>query len=139
MEEKENGTGRNSHDMVYPAEKREILQPAGWLVTVREPDFGKVYPLRCGKNSIGRAEAMDVAIRNDQTVSRQEHAWIEYRRETKAFVVSTGRNRSLIYINDDPVFKPTAMRKNDILYVGDTELMLIPCCDEKFCWEDCQQ
>lgn len=28
------------------------------------------------------------------------------------------------------------MKKNDVLLIGDTKLMLIPCCDEQFCWED---
>lgn len=111
-----------------------MQKPAGWLVCVEGPDFGKCFPLKEGINYIGRADNMDVVVKNDMAVSRNKHAWIEYREKDRSFYVSAGEAHKLVYLNDDILLMPEIMKKNDILAMGNSSLMLIPCCDEKFSW-----
>ena len=59
---------------------------------------------------------------------------VEYREEDRSFTVGIGENRKMVYVNDDLVIRPRPVEKNDSLYLGDSTLMLIPCCDEHFSW-----
>ena len=56
--------------------KKKIgIDPAvGFLVCVSGPHRGADYKLVAGRNFIGRAAAMDVALADDDTVSRESHA-----------------------------------------------------------------
>lgn len=112
-----------------------FLQPVGWLICIEGPDFGKTFPLKEGRNTIGRSDEMDVRLKNDLTVSRKNHAWIEYCEADRSFTVSAGEARKLVYVNDDLLLMPLPMEKNDVLAIGDSILMLIPCCDEFFSWK----
>ena len=116
-----------------------FLEPVGWLICVDGPDFGKSYPLREGKNSIGRSDEMDVVLKNDPYISRKNHAWIEYVEEERKFIISVGEAKKMIYLNDELVLMPLEMGRNDILILEDTSLALIPCCDENFSWKSARK
>lgn len=45
----------------------------GWLVCVNGEEKGRDYRLIRGRNRIGRDSDMDVTIRKDQKVTREEH------------------------------------------------------------------
>ena len=113
--------------------------PVGWLVCVEGPDFGKSFPLKEGKNSIGRSEMMDVSLTNDRAVSRVEHAWIEYIEAECRFLAYTGEARKMVYVNDHFLLRSEEMNKNDVLFLGDSGLMLIPCCDKEFSWKSLEK
>lgn len=115
--------------------RKDGICPVGWLICTEGPDFGKSFPLYDGKNTIGRLDTMDVALKNDIAVSRNEHAWIEYREKDRSFLVGLGEHRKMVYINDDLVISPRKVTKNDEIYLGDSILMLIPCCDDMFSWD----
>jgi hypothetical protein len=40
----------------------------------------------------------------------------------------------LVYLNGDIVHSPAEMRRDDVLEVGQTKLVLIPFCGEKYAW-----
>lgn len=50
----------------------------GWLVCIKGPSRGRDYRIRSGRNGIGRSDAMDVPIAGDDTVSRENHAFLVY-------------------------------------------------------------
>src|SRR5699024_24863 len=114
-------------------------QPVGWLICVDGPDYGKSFPLKEGKNYIGRSDTMDVVIKNDRAVSRNTHAWIEYLENKRKFYVSIGESHKIVYLNEDIVLAPKVMDKNDIISIGNSCLMLIPCCDRQFSWQTFQK
>ena len=108
----------------------------GWLVGINGATFGECFPLTSGKNFIGRAKDMDVVLQMDNKVSRNKHAILIYEPRSRMFIAQPGESKELFYLNDEVVLNNCQMKKNDILLVGDTKLMLIPCCDDKFCWEE---
>lgn len=112
----------------------EFVRPAGWLVCIKGPDYGRCFCLKEGKNRIGRSEDMDVVLKNDEEITRQCHICIEYIDDTRSFKAFPGEIRKIIYINDDLMLVPREIKRNDIISIGVTDLMLIPCCDEKFSW-----
>ena len=50
----------------------------GWLVCVNGEEKGRDYRLIRGRNRIGRDSEMDVTIRKDQKVTREEHCTSEW-------------------------------------------------------------
>ena len=108
----------------------------GWLVSVKGAHFGEDFRLKSGRNFIGRASEMDVIIANDSAVSRERHAIVVYEPKGGSFLVMPGESKELCYLNGEVVLTPVDIKHSDILSVGDTDLMFIPCCSPEFNWDD---
>ena len=106
----------------------------GWLVCVEGPHLGEDFRLKSGRNFIGRASGMDVAIAGDNTVSREKHAIVVYDPEARQFLVQPGEARELCYLNGSLVLSAVEIKLNDVLKVGSTKLMFFPCCSDAFHW-----
>lgn len=107
----------------------------GWLVCIEGEYRGESFKLKSGRNFIGRAANMDIVLSADHSVSRFKHASVIYEPRGRQFIVSTGESRELCYLNDEVVLSNMKMNAYDILNLGNTSLMLIPCCGERFTWE----
>ena len=109
---------------------------AGWLVCIEgEKNFGKDFRIRAGRNFIGRSEE-DICIAGDASVSRHRHASVIYDPKNNVFIIEAGESRGLTYLNNEVVVTPSKLKSNDIIQVGNTRLLFIPCCTESFRWED---
>jgi len=107
----------------------------GWLVCIAGNHFGKDFALKTGRNFIGRSTEMEVALTGDASVSRDKHAIILYEPKGNVFLVQPGDAKELFYLNEKVVLTATEISANDILALGETKLMFIPCCSEKFNWD----
>lgn len=108
----------------------------GWLVCIQGPYKGKSFTLKSGRNFIGRAANMDVVLPQDPGVSRIKHAAVIYEPHERQFLVAAGDSRELCYLNHKVVITGQPMEAYDVLELGSTSLMLIPCCGERFSWEE---
>ena len=106
----------------------------GWLVCLAGPDRGRDFRLHAEKNFIGRAPNMDVCVAGDETVSRERHALVIFDPKKQIFWAVPGDAAGLVYLNGDIVHSPTQMKHDDVLEVGQTKLVLIPFCGEKYSW-----
>lgn len=106
----------------------------GWLVCLAGPDRGRDFRLHAEKNFIGRSPAMDVCLAGDKTVSRERHALVIFDPKKQVFWAVPGDAAGLVYLNGDIVNAPTQMRQDDLLEMGQTKLVLIPFCGEKYSW-----
>src|SRR5665647_2810493 len=78
--------------------KKAGIDPVvGWLVCIKGPSRGRDYRIRSGRNGIGRSEAMDVQIAGDDTVSRENHAFLVYEPRKRIFSIRPGDGRGLVY------------------------------------------
>jgi len=109
---------------------------AGWLVCLEGPDRGRDYRLHMEKNFIGRAPNMDVVLDGDNTVSRERHAIVIFDPKKKTFWALPGEASGLVYLNGDIVNSPAQMKADDILEVGQTKLVLIPFCGDRYSWSN---
>jgi hypothetical protein len=105
----------------------------GWLVCLAGPDRGRDFRLHAEKNFVGRSSAMDVCVA-DETVSRDRHAMVIFDPKKQTFWAVPGDAAGLVYLNGDIVNAPTQMNPDDVLEVGQTKLVLIPFCGEKYSW-----
>lgn len=108
----------------------------GWLVCIEGEYFGESFKLKSGRNFIGRSSGMDIVLSADMSVSRNKHAIIVYEPRKRVFIAQPGESRELFYLNDDVVLSNIEMHAYDVVTIGTTKLMLIPCCGEKFSWDD---
>ena len=107
----------------------------GWLVCVAGPSKGKSYTIRGGVNSIGRSERMDIVITGDLKISSENHAKISYSDKHNRFNLLPGEGRNIVYLNDEELFTPQILKTHDLIDFGETKLLFIPLCDERFTWE----
>jgi hypothetical protein len=106
----------------------------GWLVCLAGPDRGRDFRLHAEKNFIGRSPLMDVCVAGDESVSRDRHATVIFDPKKQTFWTLPGDASGLVYLNGDIVHSPAQMRRDDVLEVGQTKLVLIPFCGEKYSW-----
>lgn len=106
----------------------------GWLVCLDGPDRGRDFRLHGEKNFIGRAPHMDVCIPGDDTVSRERHGVVIFDPKKQVFWVLPGDASGLVYLNGEIVHSPTQIKRDDLLEIGQTKLVLIPFCGEQYSW-----
>ncbi|HZG72557.1 MAG TPA: FHA domain-containing protein [Chondromyces sp.] len=106
----------------------------GWLVCVEGKDKGKDYRLHSEKNFIGRADHMDVIIKGDETISRENHAIVSYNYKKREFRVYPGESRGLVFLNDEEIVSAEILKPYDVIEMGETKLMFLPFCGENFDW-----
>lgn len=106
----------------------------GWLVCSEGSNRGKSYSVYGGINSIGRSDRNDITITGDNKISAENHAKISYSDKNNRFRIISGDGRNIIYLNDEEVFSPEPLNAYDLIDFGDTKLIFIPLCSDKFIW-----
>ena len=107
----------------------------GWLVCVRGPEKGRDYRIRSERNAIGRAADMTICIGSDEAISRENHAFISFNPRKGSFRIAPGDGRGMTYLNGEEVDVPMPMQAYDRIELGQTELLFVPLCGERFSWE----
>jgi hypothetical protein len=107
----------------------------GWLVCIEGSHLGEDFRLKSGRNFIGRASGMDIALTYDNAVSRERHAVIVYEPKKHQFLVYPGEVKELCYLNEKVVLSSEELKINDTITVGNTKLMFFPCCSAAFNWD----
>lgn len=111
--------------------------PAGYLICTSGEDYGIGFPLKTGNNSIGRSASMDVVLL-DTKVSREKQAFVMYEPFKREFYLRPGEGTGLCYLNGELVLGPVKIKAFDLIMLGDTKLMLIPVCCDRFSWEEAE-
>lgn len=108
----------------------------GWLVCISGIVKGKSFELHAGKNYMGRSngvKAQNIVI-PDPSVSREHHGVVIYDPKSGEFLVNGGDAQGLLYLNDGLVTGTKTLTPYDRLALGDSELLFVPFCCEKFSW-----
>lgn len=108
----------------------------GWLIALSGKHIGTDFRLKVGKNFIGRAPQMDIALTEEKSVSRDRHAIVVYEPKAHLYLVQPGESSSLVYRNNEVVLTPVKLDAYDVITVGDINLMFMPLCGERFNWGD---
>lgn len=116
--------------------KMGIDPVVGWIVCIEGVNKGKDFRLHSEKNFIGRSETMDICIKGDETISRENHAILSYNPKNNSFKIYTGESRGLVYLNNEEVDIPALLKPYDVIEIGEAKLLFIPLCSEKFLWDN---
>jgi hypothetical protein len=105
----------------------------GWFVCMEGPEKGKDYRIRSENNAIGRDEDMNISIK-DGMISRQRHAYVTFDPQTNRFYLRPGEARGLVHRNGNVVFQAEELQAYDQILLGQTTLVFVPLCGERFKW-----
>ena len=76
---------------------------AGWVVVVKGPGRGAFRPVYVGMNSVGRDPSQRVSLSfGDESISREEHAFITYDEEQRCFYLQHGGKSNLVRLGARP-------------------------------------
>ncbi len=106
----------------------------GWLVCVSGSEKGRDYKVHAENNYIGRSEKMDICVRGDETISRENHATITYDSADRAFYFTPGSGRSIVRLNGKALLMTQEIKAYDRIVLGTTELVFVPLCNQDFDW-----
>ena len=106
----------------------------GWLVCVEGPEVGKDYRLYGRINTIGRAEGNDVVLAQEHTVSQKNHVRLAYDAKHNNYQLIPGDGSNVTYLNDEPLYVPQRLNAYDVLEMGETKLIFVPLCNDRFRW-----
>lgn len=106
----------------------------GWLVCVKGPTRGRDYRIRDGQNFLGRDLTMDICIPEDRSVSAENHARIIYDSRQLMFKLAQGSGSGLTYHNGKAVDLPVELQAFDTVTVGESDLLFVPFCGDRFKW-----
>lgn len=115
---------------------RGIDPVVGWLICLEGEERGRDYRIHANNNYIGRSEKMDICIKYDDTISRENQAIIAYDSADNRFYFSPGNGRSIIRQNGKSVFQTTELSAYDRITIGNTNLVFLPLCGDGFLWEE---
>ena len=108
----------------------------GWLVCTDGPEKGKDFRIYGKNNTVGRSEKMDICIKGDTTISRENHARLAYDEKHNEFYLIPAESTNTIYLNDEPVYVPKKLTARDVIEFGDCKLIFVPFCDDSFTWKN---
>ena len=116
--------------------RSSAVSPVGWLVGIEGESWGKTFECRVGRNRIGNAPAMDIPLTNGSTDSKDAFAVLIYEPKRRKFYIESGNSAGKIYLNGERVYTHAELQAYDKLRFGESTLLLIPLCGERFAWED---
>lgn len=117
-------------------QKHNFDPVVGWLVCIDGPEKGKDYHLWARINTIGRDDKMDVCIKNDYTISKENHARIAYDPKHNNFHLAPADSTNNIYVNDEPIYTPVRISAYDVIELGESKMLFVPFCTDRFTWTD---
>ena len=132
---RKSSVSREPGETVGIVKRKSGIDPVvGWLICVEGPERGRDYRIRSEKNSIGRSESMDIYISADDSLSRENHAFVVFNPKKLTFRIQAGESRGLVYLNNDEVPTYAELTAYDMIEIGQTKLLFVPFWGEKFQW-----
>ncbi len=108
----------------------------GWLIGLNGANRGEEYRIHAENNFIGRSSRMDICIRGDETVSRENHVRIAYEVSERKFFLVPGESRNIVRVNRKALLMSQELHPYDIIHIGAVDYLFFPLCGEKFDWFD---
>ena len=71
----------------------------------------------------------------ENSVSRENHACIEYHSADQSFTLTTQNKDNIVMINGKKISKPVCLCDHDTITLGKCVLTFIPFCDKNFNWD----
>lgn len=112
-------------------QKRYVV---GWLVGLNGPTRGESFPVRMGRNVIGRDRRSDIVITDDQASSH--HADLVFRPEEKRFILMDHNSTNGTYVNEMEIEPRRDLAAEDVIRIGAHRFLFTPLCHDGFHWDD---
>lgn len=115
---------------IHPS-KRYVV---GWLVALNGAARGDSFPVRMGRNVIGRDKRSDVVIHDEQASSH--HADLVFRPEERRFILMDHNSTNGTYVNEAEIEPRRDLAAKDVIRIGSQRFLFTPLCHDGFYWDD---
>ena len=112
-------------------QKRYVV---GWLVGLSGSSRGESFPVRMGRNVIGRDRRSDIVINDDQASSH--HADLVFRPEERRFILMDHNSTNGTYVNEAEIEPRRDLSGKDVVRIGSHRFIFMPLCHDGFFWDD---
>ncbi|HEU4521528.1 MAG TPA: FHA domain-containing protein [Thermoanaerobaculia bacterium] len=116
---------------VAPIAKRYVV---GWLVGLSGPSRGESFPIRIGRNVLGRDRKSDIVVNDDQASSH--HADLVFRPEERRFILMDHNSTNGTYVNEAEIEPRRDLAGKDVIRIGSHKFLFMPLCHDGFYWDD---
>ena len=106
----------------------------GWLVGLNGSTRGESYPVRIGRNVLGRDRRSDIIVQDEQASSH--HADLVFRPEERRFILMDHNSTNGTYVNDQEIEPRRDLAPKDVIRIGAQRFLFMPLCHEGFYWDD---
>jgi hypothetical protein len=113
------------------APKRYVV---GWLIGLTGAARGESFPVRIGRNVLGRDRRSDIVIGDDQASSH--HADLVFRPEERRFILMDHNSTNGTYVNDLEIEPRRDLAAKDVVRIGSHKFLFMPLCNEGFYWDE---
>lgn len=113
-----------------------IHKTVGWIVCIKGNMLGESFPIREGENRIGRSTSMDIILLYENSVSREDHAVIQYDSNHRTFNLSIKKQECYVAVNQKKVKQNVLLSNRDQITIGECVLVFVPFCDKTFGWNE---
>lgn len=113
------------------AMKRYVV---AWLVGLNGHSRGESFPVRMGRNVLGRDKRSDIVIQDDQASSH--HADLVFRPEERRFILMDHNSTNGTYVNDQEIEPRRDLSAKDVIRIGNQKFLFTPLCHDGFHWDD---
>ena len=116
----------------------ETVRPAtGWLVCIEGKTKGIDYRIYQGYTYIGMDPSQNQIAIPDDHISSVPSARILYDMGSRKFYMNECNGaRNPVYLNNELFDGRVELHAYDIIKLGNTRLLFVPLCTEKFAWEE---
>jgi len=105
----------------------------GWLVGLNGVSRGESYPVRMGRNVLGRDRRSDIVINDDQASSH--HADLVFRPEERRFILMDHNSTNGTYVNEAEIEPRRDLLTRDIIRIGGHKFLFVPLCADGSMWD----
>jgi len=106
----------------------------GWLVGLNGPNRGESFPVRMGRNVLGRDKRSDIVVTDDQASSH--HADLVFRPEERRFILMDHNSTNGTYVNEMEIEPRKDLSGNDVIRIGSQKFLFTPLIGDGFYWDD---
>lgn len=106
----------------------------GWLVGINGASRGESFPVRIGRNIIGRDRGADVVISDEQASSH--HADLVFRPDERRFILMDHNSTNGTYVNEVEIEPRRDLVADDVVRIGSQKFVFVPLCREGLFWGD---
>ena len=104
-----------------------------WLVGLSGNTRGESYPVRMGRNVLGRDRRSDIVINDDQASSH--HADLVFRPEERRFILMDHNSTNGTYVNETEIEPRRDLLTRDVIRVGSHKFLFVPLCSDGSMWD----
>ncbi|MBV8517572.1 MAG: FHA domain-containing protein [Acidobacteria bacterium] len=112
-------------------QKRYVV---GWLIGLNGASRGESFPVRMGRNVIGRDRRSDIVIADDQASSH--HADLVFRPEERRYILMDHNSTNGTYVNEAEIEPRRDLIGKDVVRIGSHRFVFMPLCHDGFYWDD---